>query len=92
MFCVVGPQHQAIDDAGALFSGYDVLVSSAHVTRAFADETGELLRVLCVQVMASVSAQHAVVLSPEFKLLRSSTGYLGKVPPPNIKLPAGVSL
>ena len=87
VYCVVGPQHQAIDDAGALFSGFDVLVSSTHVTRAFADETGELLRALCVQVMAAVSAQHLVVLSPEFKLLRSATGYLGKSPPPNVKLP-----
>lgn len=75
-----GPSHQAIDESGALFSGWDVVCASQHVTRAFEDGEGEVLRALCEAVMDKVARHHTVCFAKEFKLARTGCGYIGGKP------------
>ena len=77
---LVGPSHQAIDESGALFSGWDVVCASQHVTRAFEDGEGEVLRALCEAVIDKVGRTHGVSFSKEFKLARTGAGYIGGKP------------
>jgi len=77
-YCLIGPQHQAIDEGGTLWSGFDVSVASSHVAASFADDAGETLRKLCDAVLAAVSAKAGITIAKEFKLARA--GYTGKAP------------
>ena len=80
VYSLVGPQHQAIDESGTLFSGFDVTVTSALITSAFQDEAGDALRVLCVAVLSAISAKQGVHFNRDFKLARTGAGYIGKAP------------
>jgi len=80
VYTLVGPQHQAIDESGTLFAGFDVTVASALITSAFQDEAGDALRVLCVAVLSAISAKQGVHFNRDFKLARTGAGYIGKAP------------